>query len=70
LALKATPMNRVLIETDSPYLSPHPLRGKENTPANLPMIFKQIAETLQTPLESLEEKLYQNTLEAFHVKTL
>ncbi len=70
MALKATPMNRVLIETDSPYLSPHPLRGKENTPINLPIIFKQIAETLQTPSELLEEKLFQNTLEAFHVKTL
>ena len=70
LALKATPLDRILIETDSPYLSPHPLRGKENQPANLPIIFNQICETLQTPKENVEKILYQNTLNAFHVKTL
>lgn len=70
LALKATPIERVLIETDSPYLSPHPLRGKPNSPANLPLIFNQACETLQIPKEKLEHILYLNTLKAFHVKTL
>lgn len=70
LALKATPLERVLIETDSPYLSPHPLRGKENTPSNLPIIFNQVCETLQLTKEHLSPILYQNTLNAFHVKTL
>ena len=70
LALKATPLDRILIETDSPYLSPHPFRGKENTPTNLPIIFKQVCETLEITAETLEPTLYQNTLKAFHVKTL
>lgn len=70
LALKATPIDRILIETDSPYLSPHPLRGKENSPINLPIIFQQVSDTLQIPKEKLEHILYSNTLQAFHVKTL
>jgi TatD DNase family protein len=70
LALKATPLDRILIETDSPYLSPHPFRGKENTPTHLPIIFKQVCETLEITAETLEPILYQNTLKAFHVKTL
>jgi TatD DNase family protein len=70
LALKTTPLERILIETDSPYLSPHPLRGKENTPTNLPIIFNQVCETLQLSKETLEPILYKNTLKAFHVKTL
>lgn len=70
VALKTTPLERILIETDSPYLSPHPLRGKQNTPANLPIIFNQVCETLEIEKETLEKTLYHNTLKAFHVKTL
>lgn len=70
LALKATPLDRILIETDSPYLSPHPLRGKENSPINLPIVFDQASDTLQISKTSLENQLFQNTLQAFHVKTL
>jgi TatD DNase family protein len=33
-----TPLDRVLIETDSPYLAPIPWRGRENTPANIPWV--------------------------------
>jgi TatD DNase family protein len=38
------PMDRILIETDSPYLAPVPYRGKTNTPAYVPFVAKQIAE--------------------------
>jgi TatD DNase family protein len=37
-------LNRVVIETDSPFLSPHPYRGKPNEPANVALVGKEIAE--------------------------
>ena len=40
---KATPLDRLLIETDSPYLAPHPLRGKQNESKYLPLILEEIA---------------------------
>lgn len=39
----SVPLNRLLIETDSPYLAPHPLRGQQNEPSNLPLILAEIA---------------------------
>lgn len=45
-ALVSVPKNRILIETDSPYLSPAPLRGKRNSSLNLPLISVKCAETL------------------------
>jgi TatD DNase family protein len=63
-------MDRILIETDSPYLSPHPFRGQENTPIQLPIIVDKIQEILNVSKETLTNVLYQNTLQAFHVKTL
>ena len=38
------PLDRCLIETDSPYLAPMPFRGKVNTPANVPLVARQLAE--------------------------
>lgn len=42
--VKLMPRDRVLLETDSPYLSPEPFRGKRNTPANIPYICKALAD--------------------------
>jgi TatD DNase family protein len=39
----ATPLNRILVETDGPYLTPMPYRGKRNEPAYIPYIVEQIA---------------------------
>jgi TatD DNase family protein len=70
LSLIATPLNKILVETDSPYLTPHPFRGKENNPTLLPIIVDKVQETLNIPKDLLINTLYQNTLKAFHVKTL
>ncbi len=43
------PLDRLLIETDSPYLAPVPYRGKTNQPAYVPYVAKQVAELKQLP---------------------
>lgn len=42
--VKSLDMNRILLETDSPYLTPEPFRGQKNTPQNIPLIANKIAE--------------------------
>ena len=47
------PLDRCLIETDSPYLAPVPHRGKLNTPANVPLVALQLAQIKGVPLETI-----------------
>lgn len=47
------PMERILIETDSPYLAPAPHRGKTNTPAYVPLVAQQLAETKGLAVEEV-----------------
>ncbi len=47
------PLERLLIETDSPYLAPVPHRGKTNTPANVPFVAAQVAALKGVPVEAV-----------------
>ena len=47
------PLDRCLIETDSPYLAPMPFRGKVNTPANVPLVARRLAEIRRIPVEDV-----------------
>ena len=47
------PMDRMLIETDSPYLAPMPYRGKTNNPSYVPLVAQQIAELKGLPMETV-----------------
>ncbi|MES2633658.1 MAG: TatD family hydrolase [Pseudomonadota bacterium] len=47
------PMDRMLIETDSPYLAPMPYRGKTNNPSYVPFVARQIAQLRQLPVEEV-----------------
>jgi TatD DNase family protein len=47
------PMDRLLIETDSPYLAPVPYRGKTNNPSYVPFVAKQIADLRGVPVEEI-----------------
>jgi TatD DNase family protein len=55
------PLERCLIETDSPYLAPVPYRGKTNTPAFVPYVARQLAELQQLPIERVAEVTTANT---------
>ena len=52
-SLAIIPLERLLLETDSPYLAPVPLRGTENTPANIPVIGEYVAAQRQLPVDEL-----------------
>lgn len=64
-ALAVTPLERVLVETDAPYLTPHPHRGAPNAPYLVPVTVRTVAEVLEADLEAVctaisttSEKLY------------
>ena len=54
------PLDRCLIETDSPYLAPMPLRGKVNTPANVPLVARQLAEVKSLAVEEIAAVTSEN----------
>ncbi|MFM7968516.1 TatD family hydrolase [Aeromonas sp. A-5] len=63
--VKALPLERLLIETDSPYLAPVPHRGRENEPAFVRDIAQFIADLRQIPLAELAEATSHNFFELF-----
>lgn len=60
--------DRILVETDSPYLSPTPFRGKTNSPKNIPLIVKQMAELRGVSEEKMTAILANNFEKLFRVK--
>jgi len=54
------PANNLLIETDCPYLSPHPYRGQVNEPSRLPLIAQRVAELRNQSSEELEKITREN----------
>jgi TatD DNase family protein len=63
----AIPADRILLETDSPYLSPHPLRGKRNEPANLVHTAACLAETRGVGLEEFSRATTENANRLFRL---
>ena len=58
-------LNKIMVETDSPYLTPVPLRGKINEPANVKFIVNKIAEIKKVPREHVVNITTQNALSLF-----
>ena len=54
------PLDRLLIETDSPYLAPVPYRGKTNNPSFVPFVAAQLAQLKQCPVEQIAEITSRN----------
>lgn len=55
LGARFAPRERTMVETDSPYLTPEPLRGQSNEPANVPLTGAVLAEVWGLPLEEVAE---------------
>lgn len=64
---REVPLERCLIETDSPYLAPVPKRGKTNTPAYVPYVAAQLAELKRLPVEAVAEATSRNFERLFGV---
>ncbi len=63
--LKQVPLDRLLVETDSPYLAPEPYRGKSNEPAFVVEVAKALAILKETTLEEIAAQTTQNALTLF-----
>lgn len=61
------PLEKLVVETDCPYLSPHPLRGTVNEPANISLIVDSIAESRGMSKKHLLDVLYQNSCKLFNL---
>ena len=64
-AARELPEELLLVETDSPYLSPQPLRGQPNEPANVTRTAAFVAELRQVPYEELERTVERNAAAVF-----
>ena len=60
------PLDRLLLETDSPFLAPTPFRGKPNKPAHIPVIATFIAELREISLEELAQQTTANAQRLFN----
>jgi TatD DNase family protein len=61
----ATPAERILLETDAPYLTPVPYRGKQNAPYYIPFVAERVAEIKNLGVEDLLGHAYRNSLALF-----
>ena len=65
--IKMVPLDKMLIETDSPYLSPEPLRGKRNDSRNVKYIAQKIADVKEISLEEVAKITYENAKKIFEI---
>jgi TatD DNase family protein len=63
----AVPLDRLLIETDCPYLAPHPYRGKRNEPSYVKLVAEQIAEIKQLTIEEVSKATTENAKKLFGI---
>ncbi|MEK7484890.1 MAG: TatD family hydrolase, partial [Planctomycetota bacterium] len=66
-ALKVTPLDRILVETDCPYLAPQSKRGLRNEPAYVTFIAEQAASELKIPIKSFHQAVTENAMNLFRL---
>ncbi|RJQ52996.1 MAG: TatD family deoxyribonuclease [Actinobacteria bacterium] len=62
---RSIPLDRLLLETDSPFLAPHPHRGKRNEPALLPLVAQRVADLREISLDEVAEATTANANKLF-----
>jgi TatD DNase family protein len=67
---KDIPIENILIETDSPFLTPHGFRGKRNQPAYIVETAKFLAELKEMDVEDATKILLENSLKVFNIDKL
>ena len=65
--IKEIPIERILLETDSPYLAPMPFRGKKNESKYIPLIAEEIAKNKGLTIEELSKKTEENVHNIFGI---
>jgi TatD DNase family protein len=68
--IRSVPLSRLLLETDSPYLTPHPYRGRRNEPAHLVWVAEAVAKLKGVSLSELERITSDNARALFGLDTL
>jgi TatD DNase family protein len=63
--IERMPMNRMLVETDAPWLTPLPYRGKRNEPAYVEHVAEKIAQTRKSSLDEIARQTTENAIELF-----
>lgn len=66
--IEFVPLDKMLIETDSPYLSPEPLRGTRNDSRNVKYIAQKIAEVKGISIDEVARITYENAKKVFNIK--
>ena len=66
-AAEYVPMDRIVLETDSPYLSPEPFRGKRNSSLNLPYVVKALAQIKGITEEEIEKITWDNACRLYRL---
>ncbi len=62
------PLDKILVETDSPYLSPHPFRGKINEPFRVKLVAEEIARIKNMSYEDFANQTTKNAYKLFNIK--
>ncbi len=64
----AIPEDRIFFETDSPWMSPHPFRGKRNTPDKVRFVYEKYAALKGIPTDSIVRKIRHNVVQCFSLE--
>jgi len=66
--IKKIPLGSLLIETDAPFLTPEPFRGKRNEPSFVKYTAQKVAEIKKVPFEKVAEVTTENALRVYRLK--